>query len=64
MLLGRACSPAAALGGPPPQGTMRVDVTAFAGPVGAYLPLEKHWTPVIDGKATPSKGIEALVAAL
>src|SRR5256885_12383223 len=30
---------AAALGGPPPQGDMRADVTAFAGPVGAYTIL-------------------------
>jgi len=30
-----------------------------------YLPLlEKHWIPVIDGKATPSEGVKALVAAL
>jgi hypothetical protein len=153
---------AAALGGAPPQGAMRADVTAFAGPVGAYtilgpvliaisstderhqgpgaleslfheaghalifplarelrtaleeagkpdhddlwhallfftagevvkrqlgpayVPyadaqhlwerapkwssyrplLEKHWIPVIDGKATPSAGLKALVAAL
>ena len=153
---------AAALGGPPPQDAMRADVTAFAGPVGAYtilgpvliaisstderhqgpaaveslfheaghalifpltrelrtaleetgkpghddlwhallfftagevvkrqlgpdhvpyakaqhlwervpkwssyLPLlDKHWIPVIDGKATPSDGLKALVAAL
>jgi len=153
---------AAAFGGPPPEGAMRADVTAFAGPVGAYtilrpmliaisstderhqgpasleslfheaghalilpiarelraaleeagkpghddlwhallfftagevarrqlgpdyvpyakaqhlwervpkwntyLPLfEKHWIPVIDGKATPSQGVKALVATL
>jgi hypothetical protein len=30
---------ATALGGPPPEGAMRADVTAFAGPVGAYTIL-------------------------
>jgi hypothetical protein len=31
----------------------------------SYLPLfEKHWLPVIDGRAKPSEGVKALVAAL